>query len=59
MYEVFWYLIIAMLEVVVTVKMGIVKYISDKLAEMISADEAYIIFQYFVIYLNQVIQDTI
>ena len=59
MYEEFWYLIIAMLEVVVTVKMGIVKYISDKLADMISADEAYIIFQYFVIYLNQVIQDTI
>ena len=59
MCEVFWYLIIAMLEVVVPVKMEIAKYISDKMAEMISADEAYIRFQYFVIYLNWVIQDTI
>ena len=55
MCEVFWYLIIAMLKVAVTVKMEIAKYISDKLAEMISADQAYIRFQYFVIYLNQVI----
>ena len=59
MCEVFWYLIIAMLEVVVTVKIEIAKYIADKLAEMISADQGYIRFQYFVIYLNQVIQDTI
>ena len=47
MCEVFWYLIIAMLEVVVTVKMRIAKYISDKLTKMISADEAYIRLQYF------------
>ena len=40
----FWYLIIAMLEVVVTITMGIEKYISNTLAEMISADEAYIRF---------------
>ena len=39
MCEVFWYLNIAMLEVVVTVKMRIAKYIFDKLAEMISANE--------------------
>ena len=58
MCEVFWHLIIARLEVVVTVKMGIVKYISNKLAGMISTDEAYIRFQYFVIYLNLLIQDT-
>ena len=59
MCEVFWYLIIAILEVDVTITLGIAKYISDKLAEMISADEAYRRFQYFVIYLNQVIPDTI
>ena len=59
MCEVFWYLIIAMLEVVITVKTEIAKYIFDKLAEMISADKAYIRFQYFVIYLKWVIQDTI
>ena len=59
MCEVFWYLIIAMLKVVIPVEMEIAKYISDKLAEMISADETYIRFQYFVIYLNWVIQDTI
>ena len=55
----FWYLIIAILEVVVTVKTRIVIYISYKLDEMISAGESYIRFQYFVIYLNWVIQDTI
>ena len=48
-----------MVEVLVAVKMGIVKFISYKLAEMISADEAHIRFKYFVIYLNQVIQGTI
>ena len=47
-----------MLEVVVTMKMRIVKYIADKLAGIISTDETYIRFQYFVIYLNRVIQDT-
>ena len=52
MCEVFWYLIIAILEVVVTVKMRIVKYISYILDEMISADDSDIRFQYFVIYLN-------
>ena len=59
MCEVFWHWIIAMLEVVVIVKLGIVKYIYDKLAGMISTDGAYIKFQYIVIYLNRVIQDTI
>ena len=52
MCKVFWYLIIAILEVVVTIKTKIVKYISYKLEEMISADDADIRFQYFVIYLN-------
>jgi len=42
----------------VTVKMRILKYISYKLDEMISANETYIRFQYFVIYFNKVIQDT-
>jgi len=42
-----------------TVKMRIVKYISYELDEMISADVTYIRFQYFVIYFNEVIQDTI
>ena len=52
-------MIIAILGVVVTVKTRIVIYISYKLDEMISADEAYIRFQYFVIYLKWVIQDTL
>ena len=52
MCEVFWYLIIAIWEVVVTVKTKIVKYISYKLEEMMSADDGDIRFQYFVIYLN-------
>ena len=52
MCEVFRYLIIAILEVVVTVNTRIVKYISYKLKEMISADDADIRFQYFMIYLN-------
>jgi len=52
MFEVFWYWFIAMLKGGVTVKMRIVTYVSYKLDEMISADKAYIRFQYFVIYFN-------
>ena len=52
-------MIIAILKVVVTVKMRIVKYIFYKLDEMISTNDADIRFQYFVIYLNKMIQDTI
>ena len=52
MFEVFWYWFIAMLKGGVTVKMRIVRYVSYKLDEMISADKAYIRFQYFVIYFN-------
>ena len=55
----FCYFIIAILKVVVTIKLRIVKYILYKLDEMISADEAYIRFEYFVIYLNWVIQNII
>jgi len=48
-----------MLEGVVTVKVRIAEGRSCKLDEMISADRAYIGFQYFVIYINWIIQDSI
>ena len=55
----FGYLIIAIEEVVVTIKTRIMKYILYILGEMISADKTYIRLQYFLIYLNWVIQDII
>ena len=52
MYEVFWYWFVAIMEGSVTVKTRIVKYISDKPDERVSANGVYIMFQYFVIYFN-------
>jgi len=44
---------------IVTLKKSIVKYICYKVEEMISNDRVYVKFQYFAIYVNKVIQDTI
>jgi len=43
----------------VTLKTSIVKYICYKVEEMISTDRGYVMFQYFAIYVNKVIPDTI
>jgi len=42
-----------------TLKNSIVKYIYYKVDEIISTYEAYIMFQYFAIYFNKIIQNTI
>jgi len=55
----FWHRFILRLERSVTVNMIIVKYVSYNLDVMISPDGAYIRFQYFLIYFNQVIHNTI
>jgi len=49
MYELFWYLFVAIMGGIVTLKKSIVKYIYYKVDEMISTYEAYVMFQYFAI----------
>ena len=58
MYELFWYLFVAIMGGIVTLKKSIVKYIYNKVDEMISTYEAYVMFQYFAIYFNKIIQNT-
>jgi len=57
MYEQLWYLLVAIMEGIVTLKKSIVKYISNIVEEMISTDRVYVKFQYFAIYFNKIIQD--
>ena len=52
MYELLWYLFVAIFESSVTLKMRIVKYISYKPNLIISSHEVYIIFQCFLIDFN-------
>ena len=59
MYEQLWSLFAAIMGGIVTLKKNIVKYICYKVEEMISNDRVYVKFQYFAIYVNKVIQDTI
>jgi len=57
MYEQPWYLLVAIMGGIVTLKKSIVKYICNRVEEMISTDRVYVKFQYFAIYFNKVIQD--
>jgi len=57
MYEHLWYLLVAIMGGIVTLKKSIVKYICNRVEEMISTDRVYVKFQYFAIYFNKVIQD--
>ena len=52
MYKQIWYLFVAIGGDIVTLKLGIVKYVLYKPDEMISAYRVHIIFQFFVIYFN-------
>jgi len=47
------------MEGIVTFKKSIVKYIYYKVDEIISTYRVYVMFQYFVIYFNKIIQDMI
>jgi len=49
MYELLWYLFIAIMEGIVALKKSIVKYICYKVNEMISIYGVYVMFQYFAI----------
>ena len=42
-----------------TLKKSIVKYICYKVNKIITTDRVYVMFQYFPIYFNNIIQDTI
>jgi len=59
MYKLLWYLFVAIMEGIVTFKKSIVKYIYYKVDEIISTYRVYVMFQYFVIYFNKIIQDMI
>ena len=59
MYELLWYLFIAIMGGIVTLKKSIVKYIYYKVNEMISTYRVYVRFQYFAIDFNNINQDTI
>ena len=59
MYKLLWYLFVAIVEGIVTFKKSIVKYIYYKVDEIISTYRIYVMFQYFVIYFNKIIQDMI
>jgi len=59
MYEQLWYLFVAIMRGIVTLKKSIVQYIFYKVEENISTNRVYVKFQYFAIYFNKVIQDTI
>ena len=52
MYEVFWNWFVAMMEVVVSLKTRIAKYVAYKSNNRISANRVNIWFQYFLIYFN-------
>jgi len=58
MNELLWYLFVAILEDSVALKTSRAKYRSYKQYTMISAHGVYVLFQYFLIYFNYVIQDT-
>jgi len=59
MYELIWYLFVAIMEGIVALKKTIVEYIWYKVHEMISTYRVYVMLQYFAIYFNKIIQDTI
>jgi len=59
MYELLWYWFAAILDCTVTLNTRIGKYISYKLDERRSAPGIQVMFQYFLIYFKQVIQDMI
>jgi len=59
MYELLWYLFVAIMGGIVTLRKSIVKYICYRVDEIISTDRVYIMFQYFAIYFNKIIQDTV
>jgi len=58
MYELLWYLFVAILEGSMALKTSRAEYVSYKLDIMISAHRVYLLFQYFLIYFIYVIQDT-
>ena len=58
LYKLIWYLFAAILDCTMTLTTSIGKYVSYKLDEMISAPGVHVMFQYFLIYFNLVIQDT-
>ena len=57
-YELLWYLLIAILEDSVALKSSRVQYVTYKLVIMISAHRVYLLVQYFLICFIYVIQDT-
>jgi len=59
MYELLWYLFVAIMGGIVTLRKSIVKYICYKVDEIISTNRVYIMFQYFAIYFNKIIRDRI
>jgi len=59
MYELLGYLFVTIMEGIMPLKKSLVKYIRDKVDEMISTYNAYVMFQYFAICFNRIIQDTI
>ena len=52
MYEVFWNWFMAMMEVIVSLKMRIVKYVAYKPNNRVCFNRVNIWFQYFLIYFN-------
>jgi len=59
MYELLWYFFVAIIEGIMTFKKSIVKYICYKVDKMISPYRVHLMFQYFAIYFNKIIQDKI
>jgi len=59
MYELLGYLFVTIMEGIMTLKKSLVKYICDKVDEMISTYNAYAMFQYFAMCFKRIIQDTI
>jgi len=59
MYELLWYLFVAIMEGIVTFKKSVVKYVCDKVDKMISTYRVYVMFQYLAVYPKKIIQDMI
>jgi len=59
MYEVLWYWFVAILEGSMSLKRCVAEYVYYEPDKIISAPGVYIIFQFFQIYFNSVIQDGI
>jgi len=57
MYELLWYLFVTILEGSVALKTSRAEYRSCKQYTIISADGVYVLFQYFLIYFNYLIQN--